>query len=310
MKRLFIDEPRFAAETTALLARLGPASGISDYQTLVTARSEPPDPALSGRRDPSVPAADLYLPARGGPVLARLYRTAPGPRPLLLWLHGGGFIGGSVDDIEYACSRLALLAGVTLVSLEYRLAPEHPYPAALEDTYDAMCWLASHGPLIGGDGHVAVGGQSAGAALVAGACLLARDQGRPAVTRQILCYPVLDFGQCTESAREFDGVFLSLGPGRWSEAQYLAGQAITPYAAPLRAASTAGLPATLLIGAGRDPLRDDARAYAARLDAGGVPVTHVEYAGVMHAFLNFPGALSVARHAIDVISAELTHSPG
>jgi len=308
MRTLIVDEPGFAAETEALLARLGPAAPISDYPALLAARAEPPDPAVSGHPDPAVHVADLYLPARHGPVGARWYRarSAAQPGAVLLWLHGGGFIGGSVADIDYACSRLAHLAGVIVVSLEYRLAPEHPYPAALHDTYDALRWLAEHGAALGGDGRVAAGGQSAGAALVAGACLLARDQRGPAAY-QVLCYPTLDFGQGTESARQFDGVFHSLKPG-WATQQYLAGQPVTPYAAPMRAKTLAGLPPALVIGAGLDPLRDDARAYAARLDVDGVAVTHVEYAGTMHAFLNFCGVLSAGDHAIRLIAAELTRA--
>jgi len=306
MKTRVVDDPGFAAETEAFLAQLGPAAPISDYSALLAARAEPAELALSGEPDPAVHIADLYLPARHGPVGLRWYRarTAAGPGPVLLWLHGGGFIGGSVADIDHACSRLARLAGVTVVSLEYRLAPEHPYPAALHDAYDALRWLADHGASLGGDGRVAAGGQSAGAALVAGACLLARDQHGPAPAYQVLCYPSLDFEQDTESARQFDGVFHSIKPG-WPTDQYLAGQPVTPYAAPLRAKTLAGLPPALLIGAGRDPLRDDARGYAARLDADGVAVTHVEYASTMHAFLNFCGVLSAGDHAIELIAAKL-----
>ncbi len=222
-----------------------------------------------------------------------------------MWLHGGGFVAGSVSDIDHVCSRLASLADLVVVSLDYRLAPEHPFPAALHDTFDVMSWLAAHGHLIGGDGRLAAGGQSAGAALVAGACLMARDEGGPALARQVLCYPVLDFGQDTESVRLYDGVFLSVKAGNWPETQYLAGQEATPYAAPLRAFTLAGLPPALLIGAGRDPLRDDARSYAARLAADGVPVQHVEYAQTMHGFLNFCGVLSAGDHAIELIAADL-----
>jgi acetyl esterase len=312
MKTRIVTEPRFAAETTALLARLGaaspvgPASSISGYQALLADRAEPADPALAGHPAPGVHITDLYLPARHGPVGARWYRhqAAASPGPVLLWLHGGGFIGGAAADIDHVCSRLAHLAGLTVVSLDYRLAPEHAYPAALLDTCDALRWLADHGTAIGGDGRVAAGGQSAGAALVAGACLLARDHHLPGAVCQVLCYPVLDFGQDTESARLFDGVFHSIKPG-WKQDHYFAGQPVTAYAAPLRAASLAGLPPALLIGAGRDPLRDDARAYAARLDAEGVDVTHVEYHATMHAFLNFCGVLSAADHAIELIAARL-----
>jgi acetyl esterase len=313
MRTRIVTEPRFAAETTALLAQLGPASpvgaasSISDYHTLLAARAEPADPALAGRPDPAVHIADLYLPARHGPVGARWYRphAAAGAGPVLLWLHGGGFIGGTATDIDHVCSRLAHRAGLTVVSLDYRLAPEHPYPAALLDTCDALRWLADHAAAIGGDGRVAAGGQSAGAALVAGACLLARDHHLPSAAYQVLCYPVLDFGQDTESARLFDGVFHSIKPGSWEESQYLAGQPVTAYAAPLRAVSLAGLPPTLVIGAGRDPLRDDARSYAARLHTGGVDVTHAEYDATMHAFLNFCGVLSAGDHAIELIAATL-----
>ena len=164
-----IDEPGFAEQTDALLARFGPADELQDYETLLAARAEPADPDLAGPADPAVVSAELYLPLRGGPTLARLYRVpGAGPGPLLLWLHGGGFIGGTVGDIDAVCCGLAHQAGLTVVSLEYRLAPEHPFPAALHDTYDAMRWLAAHGGFLGGDGRLAAGGQSAGAALVAG----------------------------------------------------------------------------------------------------------------------------------------------
>ena len=259
---------------------------------------------------PTVHTRGESAPGPHGPVPVRIYTPVdhlPAGAPCLVWLHGGGFIGGSVTDIDHVCSRLARLAGVAVVSLEYRLAPEHPYPAALHDTYDVLGWLAEHGAALGGDGRVAAGGQSAGAALVAGACLLARGQRGLAAAYQVLCYPVLDFGQDTESARQFDGIFHSLKPG-WASDQYLAGQPVTPYAAPLRAGSLAGLPPALVIGAGRDPLRDDARAYAARLDGAGVAVTHVEYAGTMHAFLNFCGVLSAGDHAIELIATELTRT--
>lgn len=248
-------------------------------------------------------AADLYLPARGGPVLIRLYRplAANAPGPLLLWLHGGGFIGGSVTDLDYPCSRLALQAGLTVVSLEYRLAPEHPYPAALDDTSDALRWLHNHGPLIGGDGRVAAGGQSAGAALVAGACLAARDEDASMPALQVLCYPWLDASATQDSG----GMSMDLG---WAAGQYLAGQPATPYAAPLRAASLAGVAPALIIGAGRDVLLEDARGYAGRLDADGVDVSYVEYADTPHAFLNFCGVLSAGQHALSLIAAELTRA--
>jgi acetyl esterase/lipase len=308
-----IDEPAFAAEADAYLTARPRAGAPGAQDPLAAMRGRVAGPEVAGEPDPGIRWADLFLPARGGPVPVRVYAetTVTEPRPLLLWLHGGGFVAGSVRDLDHVCSRLARLAGVTVVSLEYRLAPEHPYPAALHDTVDALSWLAAHGSLLGGDGKLAAGGLSAGAALVAGASLVARDQRDLALTYQVLCYPALDFGQDTESVREFNGVLITVGAGSWPQAAYLGGQQPDSYAAPLRAPSLAGLPPVLLIGAGRDPLRDDARGYARRLDADGVQVTYVEYAGVVHGFLNACGVLSAGDHAINVIAAELrrVHAP-
>jgi acetyl esterase len=301
-----VDAPVYAAETDALLARLGNQDGGIAYDDLVASRVAPPDPEYAGRPDPRARQVDLYLPLRGGPRRVRLYRGGDAERqPLVLWLHGGGFVGGSIADLDTVCAGIAVGAGATVVSLDYRLAPEHPYPAGLHDAYDALQWLSPHGDVIGGDGTVAAGGQSAGAALVAGACLLARDLGGRLPARQILCYPALDFDNDSESHQLFDGVFLTASGAVWMREQYLAGQPVTPYAAPLRAESLTGLPPALVLGAGRDPLRDDARAYVARLRADGVEATHVEYADTMHAFLNFPGVLSAAHDAIALISADL-----
>lgn len=311
MRAEFRQDPRYLDESAALLARLGSGGeGPIDHAALVAARAEPFDADLTGVAEPVRIRADLYLPSRGGPLRVRLYRDTIEPHPLLLWLHGGGFVGGATDDIDVACAGLARRAGVGVVSLDYRLAPEHPFPAALEDTYDALSWLDAHGAALGGDGRTAAGGQSAGANLVAAACLMARDvdargDAAPRVERQVLCYPFLDFRYDSESHRLFEGVFLTRSRSQWYDAQYLAGQPITPYAAPLRAESLAGLPPALILGAGHDPLRDDARKFAARLDEAGVPVAHLEYADTMHAFLNFPGVLSVAWDALDDIAADL-----
>lgn len=300
-----VDLPAFAAETDALLARFAAAPEgpeLDPYQALLLDREELPDPELAGPIAAGVEVKDLTI----GALEARLYRP-PGetPRPLLLWLHGGGFIGGHLRDIECATSGIAAAGDVTVVSLNYRLAPENPYPAGLHDVRDALDWLREHTAELNGDGRIAVGGQSAGAALAAGACLLARDEGRPLPDRQILCYPSLDVDQDTESYRLFDGTFLSIAPGRWSSAQYFPDGELPAAAVPLRAESLKGLPPALILAAGRDPLRDDARGYAARLETDDVPARLVEYAGTMHAFLNFPGVLSAGRHAIDLIAADL-----
>lgn len=289
-----ISQDRFQPETERFLERVGLQDG--------------PDPELAGAPEPVRVRTDVLLPLPGRPIRVRLYRDATGgPRPLLLWLHGGGFVGGTLDDIDVTCAGLARRTGLTVLSLEYRLAPEHPFPAALHDTYDALTWLEEHGEAFGGDGRLLAGGQSSGANLVAAACLMARDRGRPHVTRQILCYPWLDFGTDSESHRRFDGVDGDLpSRDRWYQSQYLAGQAVTPYAAPLTARDLTGLPPALLLGAGLDPVRDDARRYAKRLQDSGVATAYLEYDSTPHAFLNFPGALSAAWRAMQDIADDLT----
>lgn len=286
---MIVDNPTFGAETDALLKHLAELPGNPDldpYEALLLDREDLPDPALAGVRDPRPSVEDLVIELAGRSLEARVYRMTERPRPILLWLHGGGFVGGHLRDIEYATSGIAAAGNVTVVSLNYRLAPESPCPAGLQDVYETLGWIREH---VEGDGRIAIGGQSAGGALAAGACLLARDAGTPAPDRQILCYPVLE-----------------LHPEEDWHHWYF-GTTETPAAAavPLRAGSLAGLPPTLLLAAQRDSLRDDAIAYAARLEQDGVPTQLVEYADTMHAFLNFPAALSAGRHAVELMAADL-----
>jgi acetyl esterase len=298
-RRRVISQPRFRQEAERLLELLGPDTRPIPYEALVQSRAAPPDPVLAGTPEPVRVRADVLLPLPGRAVRVRLYRDAPAaPRPLLLWLHGGGFVGGSLDDIEVACAGLARRTGLTVLSLDYRLAPEHPFPAALHDTDDALAWLQQHGEAFGGDGRVLAGGQSSGANLVAAACLQARDRGRPLVARQVLCYPWLDLG-----GEPAGGVPRT--SDEWYRSQYLAGQAVTPLAAPLTAPDLSGLPPALILGAGLDPLVDDARRYARRLEDAGVPVSYLEYGDTPHAFLNFPGVLSAAWAAMQDIADDL-----
>jgi acetyl esterase len=249
---------------------------------------------------------EVYLDLPHSRVRALTYQPAgSSPRPVLLWLHGGAFVGGAPDDIDATCSALASKAAVHLISLDYRLAPQHPFPAALEDTRAAIRWVRSDGHALGGNGRVFVGGQSAGANLAAAACLAARDDGEPAVDRQVLCYPWLDSNDDAESRRRFDGKLFTTEALRADRERYLAGQPVHPHAFPLLAASLRRLPPALVLGAGMDPLRDDARTYAARLDRDGVDCEYLEYADTLHAFLNFPEQLSAAQDAIGQIAAYL-----
>jgi acetyl esterase len=285
-----IDSPDFGPETDALLKHLADLPGTPDldpYQALLLDREDLPDPALAGVRDPRPSVEDLVIELPGRSLEARVYRMTERPRPILLWLHGGGFVGGHLRDIEYATSGIAAAGNITVVSLNYRLAPENPCPAGLQDVYETLGWIREH---LVGDGRIAIGGQSAGAALAAGACLLARDAGAPLPHRQILCYPVLDLHPEEDWHHWYFGT-TETPP--------------TEAAVPLRAASLAGLPPTLLLAAQRDSLRADAVGYAARIEHDGVPTQLVEYADTMHAFLNFPAALSAGRHAVELIAADL-----
>jgi acetyl esterase len=314
-----VEDPLFGVETDALLTRLAAAPQEEEedqYKALLRDREELPDPELAGVVHPAARVADLQVELPGRTLAARLYRPEnDAPRPVLLWLHGGGFIGGDLRDIEYAASGIAVHGEVDVVSLNYRLAPENPYPAGLADVVDTLAWLREN------HDRVLVGGQSAGAALAAGACLVAAERGLPMPERQVLCYPSLDFNQTTESSRLFDGVFLSTAPS-WADEVYfppdelrderrgLGRRRLPPAAVPLRALDLTGLPPALVLAAGRDPLRDDARTYGERLAAAGVPVRLVEYADTMHAFLNFPAALSAGRHAVELIGADLRAALG
>jgi acetyl esterase len=284
---MIVDNPQFGPETDALLKHLADLPGypeLDPYQALLLDREDLPDPAIAGDRDPRVSIEDLTIDLPGRTLEARIYRRQTRPRPVLLWLHGGGFVGGHLRDIEYATSRIAAEGNVTVVSLNYRLAPENPCPAALLDVYDTLAWIRANGDTgiafsasrsgTVRDERIAIGGQSAGGALAAGACLLARDKGVPLPDRQILCYPVLDLHPSAD----------------WHE-WYLGDRDVPAGAVPLQAESLKGLPPTLMLAARRDWLRDDALAYAAGLERDGVPTELVEYADTMHAFLNFPGAL-------------------
>ena len=285
---MIVDDPQFGPETDALLKHLSELPSNPDldpYQALLVDREDLPDPAIAGERDPRVSTEDIDIDLPGRTLQARVYRHSTGPRPVLLWLHGGGFVGGDLRDIEHTTSRIAAEGNVTVVSLNYRLAPENPCPAGLQDAYETLQWIPGH---LNGDGRIAIGGQSAGGALAAGACLLARDHGQPPPDRQILCYPVLDLHPSAD----------------WHD-WYFGTREIPAGAVPLQASTLAGLPPTLMLAAQRDWLRDDALAYTARLEQDGVPVDLVEYADTMHAFLNFPAALSAGRHAIELIAADL-----
>ncbi|GGN78600.1 alpha/beta hydrolase [Nocardia rhizosphaerihabitans] len=263
---------------------------------------------------PIAVAEPVRIPARGGEIAARVYRRDPAGRtPALLYLHGGGFVLGTLDGADEVCRAIAARSGWTVISLGYRLAPEHPYPAALEDAVDAFAWLRESASDLGVDPDViAVGGDSAGGNLAAAVCLVQRDSGGFLPTAQVLVYPAVDDRFARDSWTEFaDAPLLSAADAKWFYSQYVGaewgGQA-DPLAAPMRAESLQGLPPALVVTAEVDPIRDDAEAFAVRLAADGVPVTAVRYDGVFHGFFPEVGLFAQSGQAIDVVCEFLRQS--
>jgi acetyl esterase len=237
-------------------------------------------------------AADRIIPGPGGPIRVRLYRPA-GSRadallPVLVYFHGGGFVIGDLDTHDGICRILANRAGCAVLAVHYRLAPEHPFPAAVEDSWAAVEWVRAQGHAAGLDpARIAVGGDSAGGNLAAVMALLARDAKLP-LAFQLLIYPVTDFAGDTPSSRAFaDGYFLTRSSMDWFSGHYLQrpGDALDWRASPLRAASLAGVAPALVLTAGFDPLLDEGKAYADRLREAGIAVRYRCYDGQIHAFV-------------------------
>jgi acetyl esterase len=252
---------------------------------------------------------DRMLPRpEGGPdVPVRIYRPTrlPTPLPGLLFLHGGGFVVGSVDGEDARAREIAAEADVVVVSVEYRLAPEHPFPAGLDDCYLALCWLATHAAELGViSSRIGVGGGSAGAGLAAAVALLARDRGGPALRMQYLNIPELDDRLDTPSMQLYTDTPIWNRPNaELSWRFYLAGEAATPYAAPGRATDLGGLPAAYVDVCEFDPLRDEGLAYAQRLCQAGVPVELHLYPGTFHGSSLVTEAAVSRRMAADGVAA-------
>lgn len=252
---------------------------------------------------PPVPGADVREVVIAGPpggpgVLVRVYRPRArrAPLPVVLWIHGGGFCLGNVDSVHHGAAQAAVHASAVVVAVSYRLAPEHPYPAGLDDCWAALRWAAGHAGEIGGDpGRIAVAGASSGGALAAGLTLLARDRGGPALCFQHLSTPVLDDRLATASMAAYTDTPVwnrRLAEESWE--LYLGGPAgpgggggqVPEYAAPARAADLGGLPPAYISTAGLDPLRDEGLLYGMRLAQAGVPVELHNFPGAYHAFVD------------------------
>jgi acetyl esterase len=226
-----------------------------------------------------------------------------GPRPLLLFFHGGGFVVGDLDTHDAPCRMLCRHAGVHVLSLEYRLAPEHAFPAYLDDAHAGYAWARAHGRELGGDGRVVVAGDSAGGNIAAVVAQEARD-----VDAQLLIYPTVDASVRRRSYELFgEGFFLTDTLMEWYAGHFLGpdGDPTDPRRSPLLAKDLSGLAPALVITAGFDPLRDEGEAYAAALAAAGVPVLARRFTGLFHTFINCVGISPASRAAMGEVGGML-----
>lgn len=266
---------------------------------------EPPDDADSP--PPVASTLDLAIDGPDGDDLPiRVYRPGKTPAPTLVFFHGGGWCLGTLDSADDLARELCRRVGAVVVSVDYRLAPDHPFPAAVDDAIRALGWAREHAESFGGNGGVGVAGSSAGGNLAAAAALSTPDGATPAV--QTLLYPITDRDFATASYEaNADGPLLTREDMRYFWETYLRSDvdAANPYAAPARADAAAladSAPAVVVTG-DRDPLRDDGAAYAARLADAGVDAELLDYEGMCHGFLSFADAVPAADAAFDDLAA-------
>ena len=254
--------------------------------------------------------SDRHVPGPAGDIPIRIYSPeGTGPFGVLVYYHGGGWVIGSLETHDHVCRELCAGAGCVVVSVDYRLAPEHRFPAAVDDSFAALRWVARNAAGIGGDpARLAVGGDSAGGNLSAVMALLARDAGGPGIVFQLLIYPAvdmrLDYPSIAENA---EGYVLTRDHMHWFCDHYLGeeGPLTDPKASPLLAASHEDLPPALIVTAEYDPLRDEGKAYADKLSAAGVTAKHSLYDGMIHVFFQLSPILDGGRAAVEESVAAL-----
>lgn len=301
-----------------LLLALGERSGRMRRELAVAPmrRSLRSLSALGMPKFPSIAASDRHIDGPGEPIRVRVYRapSTPTPAPGILYFHGGGWVCGDLDSHDSSCRLLADSSGCVVVAVEYRLAPEHPYPAAVDDAVAAWTWIGEHASELAIEpGRIGVMGDSAGGNLAAVLSLAARDGGLRLPLAQGLIYPALDMEFAAAS-------HVSVGTGfglerrtmDWFREQYAPDPSLwrEPRISPLHAPDLAGLPPALVVTAGFDPLRDDGDAYAAALARAGVAVEHRRYDDAIHGFFGMgilPGGLERAREIGAAMGAQMQH---
>jgi acetyl esterase len=278
--------PEEARQTYRMLAQLSPAEDIHHVD-------------------------DRHVPTPDGDVLVRVYTPAAAvgaPAPLLMWFHGGGWVIGDLETADGTCRALANRSGAVVVSVDYRLAPEHPFPAAADDALEAVLWAVEQAEVLGVDPtKVAVGGDSAGGNLAAVVAQRCRDEFGPALAFQLLVYPVTDLTLSHPSMEEnAEGYFLTRDTMVWFRSCYVGERdPRDPKVSPLFAQDLSGLPPALVITAEYDPLRDEGEAYAARLREAGVHAVVHRYEGQIHGFLSLVGLIDDAAGALERAAAAL-----
>jgi len=308
----FVGQPIDLATIPAIRAHADAMLRAAVEQAARSQDAAPPRVTTEDRRVPG--------PAGAPDVLLRIYRPADrtGTLPALYWIHGGGMFMGNVDQDDASCAAYVQDLGCVVASVEYRLAPENPHPAPVEDCYAGLKWFAEQSIELGIDRtHIALGGASAGGGLAAGTALLARDRGGPDLVCQILIYPMLDDRNTTPSSQEFAGI-----PG-WSREANLAGWAallgdragtadVSPYAAPARATDLSNLPPTLIQVGELEVFRDESIEYGARLLQAGVSTEMHVYPGAYHGWELFVPTAAVSQRMLGERTAALErflHAP-
>lgn len=296
-----------------------------DVQALLDGIDLPPRPAqtVAAARtaldavliedEPSVEVdrvSEYEIPVEDDGIVLRSYRpSGDGPFPMLVYYHGGGWVRGNIDTHDRLCRSLTNDAECVVVSVDYRLAPEHPFPIPLEDAYAALEWTQQYGALLDGDPTtIAVGGDSAGGNLAAAVSLMSRDFDGPSIATQLLLYPITDHAFTTPSYDEnAEGYMLTRVGMQWYWDHYLVRRidGRHPYASPLQAHNLHDLPPAIVVTAGYDPLRDEGTAYADRLTESGVSVEHLHYDDMLHAFVSFP-SIEPGQEALETIGTTLS----
>lgn len=299
-------------EAEAFLKQLAEAGGpaLNELSPVEARQMTEQLAAFGGEAEPVASVVDRTIPGPAGEIPVRIYTPAGAePFPVLLYFHGGGWVIGSPNTVHATCALLANRAGAVVVSVDYRLAPEHKFPAAAEDCYAATVWAAENARSFGGDPRrIAVAGDSAGGNLAAVVSIMARDKGYPELAYQVLIYPVTDHNFETPSYRE-NGTdyFLTTTMMQWFWNHYINGDADGSdwRASPVRVADASNLPPAFVITAEYDPLRDEGEAYAQKLAAAGNIVTVKRYLGQIHGFCTLLGAMPAGRQALEEAAAQL-----